>query len=309
MQRPHESLLEQYSGFAELYPRLDKGVRARLLELEDVETKAQIDELTRQWAKLKILWDELQILLSNDKNKDFTKALALHTERKRSEDDFQANIGALGIPKDEIFIPEPSNIDQRLQILSDMLASAVNEKLEMFHVIRDDQDESSLANLKRHRDEEIEEYENANRQILDQITELMMSLYKDCSDTLMSHTSFLDSIEHGSIERFTNAYLQYHELATSALLKKISASIAFRQQETYSPGLVDALTKHYQQMERSEPKLEARLAQVNQEIGKYEVTRTPEYVAAIEEYHTLKAAIEQAEKDVDKLSHYKTRKG
>lgn len=63
MQKPHDSLFEKNPSFAELYPRLQSRLATLSQESDDKEFEKQVTEVYRQWTRLTIIWDELQLLL------------------------------------------------------------------------------------------------------------------------------------------------------------------------------------------------------------------------------------------------------
>lgn len=70
MQRPHDSLFEKNPTFADLWPRLDKRVSESLQSPDDARIRKELDQASQRWTKLKIVWDEMQLLLAEKKNRD-----------------------------------------------------------------------------------------------------------------------------------------------------------------------------------------------------------------------------------------------
>lgn len=190
-----------------------------------------------------------------------------------------------------------------------MLAISLNQKLEIFEKVETPETHGiDLATLKETRDCQIAEYEVANSDLIRQVGLTMTQIYREAAITLTHHTHHLENVKHGSVDRFTNAFLKYHEVASKALLEKVDRAIDTSVGIVYTTEFKRALENHSREIERELPQLEDRLRQTNSEIRKYEEARTAEYVDAIEEYQRLQGAIDQAERDIDKLLHYKAEK-
>lgn len=196
-------------------------------------------------------------------------------------------------------------MEARLEILSDMLAVSLNEKLAIFKSLEDTSQELDLTSLKESRDLDIVEYEEANIALAERIDQLTMDMYQETLGTLENHTYTMENVKHGTVERFTDNYLTYHEVASSALLEKVERSVDATINAVYTPEIRHALAEHSDQMRRALPSVQKQLNQINAEIQEYEQAKTPAYVEAVEHYQRLKSAVEQADGDVDRLMHYK----
>lgn len=70
MQRPHDSLLEKNPSFAELFPKVQARFDSFLTINEDHDLEKELNLAYVQWTRLKIMWDELQLLVSQEKHAD-----------------------------------------------------------------------------------------------------------------------------------------------------------------------------------------------------------------------------------------------
>lgn len=322
MQRPHDTVLERNPSFAELLPKLEARFQAYTKNCENEVIKGRLDEVIQRWTRLQILWDEMQLLMLDERNGDvinyahtesrltrkFARSLDLHIAQSWREQSFDNELNAIRIPKSHTFLPDTQSVKNRWEILSDMLAATLNEKLSIFKKLETLGPTSDLMMIKETRDAELEEYDSANTELLDRINLLTMELYKESAETLNNLTHFLENVKHGAVDRFTESYLAYHEVASFALLEKVERALSSSIDIIYTPELRSALDQHSRQVRKSLPQVQERLRVVDAEIHRYESARTPDYVIAAEQYQRLKAAVQQAEDDVNKLIHYKSEK-
>lgn len=235
----------------------------------------------------------------------FTRSLDHLIGKASSKDVLQEQLHTYDIPETHAFLPDPDTLRSRLEILSDMLATSLNDKLSFFKSIDQEQPGLSLADVRQMNDIEIQEYETANAELSRNITRPLIDLYKETHDTLSNHIHALEGVKHGVVERFTENYISYHEVAASALSEKAERSLEASIEAVYTPELLESLANESRSIKTEIPKVQAELHDVNANIQEYEQAQTPEYVAAVEQYQRLKHAVEQAQEDINKLLHYK----
>ncbi|CCG80703.1 protein of unknown function [Taphrina deformans PYCC 5710] len=307
MQRPHDSVFERNPAFAELWPRLDKQIDQLLNDPIYEAARVRLEVVTRAWTKLTIMWDELQFVLGDPRYKELSDSLSNHIAKAQFEERYEQDLKAMNVPATHTFIPVPSNLSERLEILSDILASSLDQKLEVFRklqaVIGGDED---LLAEKKFREAQKAEYRAAIDVLYRQLGQDITDFHKTAMETLLNQSNYLQRVKYGSVEKFLHSYMTYHDVATTALLDKATRSEQSTIARIYTPEFRASLERESREIRREIPQVEARLKQVNEEIAEHERRSTPEYMAAIAEYKKLKQAVEQAERDVDKLMHYKS---
>lgn len=307
MQRPHESVFEKNPAFADLYPRLDTRLNQLLNPPEHETVRLHLEEVTRSWTKLKILWDEMQLILVDERYKALADSVSHHVTKVQFRERYSRDLASLGIPETHTFIETPSNLDERLEILSDVLAASLEEGLTVLEDLqRTSGTGMDLETQKQHGDAQMAEYRTANASLTRQLGQNVSDFCRIATKTLESQANHLENVKHGSVEKFVESYLKYHGMASSALLEKAERSQSNLINAVYTPDLRRALERHTRELKVALPQTRDRLSRVNEEIARHESVRTGEYNAAIADYQRLKTEVAQAERDVDKLLHYKS---
>lgn len=308
MQKPHDSVFENNPSFAYLYPQLDAKVEQLLNDPAHEEQRVRLQDRQRLWTKLRILWTELQLLLSDKRYAQLAAALSDHVAAARFPQQYSHDLASLKIPVTHTFIDDPHNQGEQLQILSDILVAEISEKLMVFRqlqaVARQDDD---LLTERETRDTQRKAYIHANTTLLRQISDAVSQVHSMTSARMHEHADYLEKVQHGSAEKFTSSYLDYHDAATVALLSKSQKTQDNLMTCVYSPQRRRELEQRALEIQGILPKVEEQLASINRDIEGRESAKTPEYVEAITEYQRLKKAIQQAEQDIDQLEHYSTR--